>query len=85
MACDAPLLSQHRAGALARWSSRSSRTRCRPLLRQGFEDPLPYTAMAPATVAQVRHPEVSETVAQRVSSGHGPSSELSPAGFKLGT
>ena len=25
-----PLLSQHRAGALARWSSRSSRTRCRP-------------------------------------------------------
>ena len=55
------------------------------LLRQGFEDPLPYTAVAPAAVTQVRHLEVCETVAQRVSSGHGPSSGFSPAGFRLGS
>ena len=55
------------------------------LLRQGFKDPLPYTAVAPAAIAQVRHPEVCETVAQRVSSGHGPSSGFSPAGFRSGT
>ena len=55
------------------------------LLRQGFEDPLPYTPVAPAAVTQVRHLEVSETVAQRVSSGHGPSSGFSPAGFRPGT
>ena len=55
------------------------------LLRQGFKDPLPYTAVAPAAVTQVRHLEVCETVAQRVSSGHGPSSGFSPAGFRLGT
>ena len=79
-----PLFFQHRAGALARGSSRSSRTRC-GLLRQGFKDPLPYTPVAPAAIAQVRHLEVSETVAQRVSSGHGPSFGFSPAGFKLGT
>ena len=97
-------------------------------LRQGFKDLLPYTAVAPAAVAQVRHLEVCETyrqiapgdagpveqhgidkqavvlcswqadasgqpilealpliVAQRVSSDRGPSSGLSPAGFKLGT
>ena len=48
------------------------------LLRQGFEDPLPYTAVAPAAVTQVRHLEVCETVAQRVSSGHGPSSGSRP-------
>ena len=30
------------------------------LLRQGFKDLLPYTAVVPATVVQVRHLEVSE-------------------------
>lgn len=42
------------------------------LLRQGFEDPLPDAALAPATVAQVHHPEVPETSWQIVPGDAGP-------------
>ena len=42
------------------------------LLRQGFEDPLPYTAVAPATVVQARHLEVCETCWQIAPGDAGP-------------
>ena len=84
MACGAPF-SPSAVLARSRDGRADHRVLVAGLLRQGFKDPLPYTPVAPAAVTQVRHLEVSETVAQRVSSGHGPSSGLFPAGFKLGT
>ena len=42
------------------------------LLRQGCEDPLPYTAVAPATVVQARHLKVSETCRQIAPGDAGP-------------
>ena len=42
------------------------------LLRQGFKDLLPYTAVVPATVVQVRHLEVSETCRQIAPRDAGP-------------
>ena len=41
-------------------------------LRQGFKDLLPYTAVAPAAVAQVRHLEVCETYRQIAPGDAGP-------------